>query len=173
MKLGKTSSMKKAFRAVLIIAILLGLIMFIYFINKPKKINKQQYTNYGALNRKDFQSKKIGNVTYKLRKLNTDNNPNIKLYVYEVRLLENSIGENRALDMRYLSMGIQNDISLINGKDTLPCSIFHFENNGGITPYIRFEIGFDLTKTQDQQESTVLINDRLYNHCMINFIQKN
>lgn len=44
--------------------------------------------------------------------------------------------------LSYLDFGIKKDIKLIEGKDTLQCSICECESDGGINPYYSFMLGF-------------------------------
>lgn len=48
--------------------------------------------------------------------------------------------------LAYFSSGMQKDIKLIEGNDTLSCLLFHFERSFGIDPRSTFVIGFPLAK---------------------------
>ena len=48
--------------------------------------------------------------------------------------------------LQYFSSGMQKDLSLIEGADTLPCLLFHFERAYGIDPRSTFVLGFPLGK---------------------------
>lgn len=48
--------------------------------------------------------------------------------------------------LAYFSSGMQKDIRLIEGNDTLSCLLFHFERSFGIDPRSTFVIGFPLGK---------------------------
>lgn len=62
----------------------------------------------------------------------------------------------------YIESMMQNDFSLIDGKDTLPCVLFHFERNYNIAPFNNFLLGFELTKDgATQTNKTVLYDDHL------------
>lgn len=45
--------------------------------------------------------------------------------------------------MEYFMGPMQDDLSLIDGKDTLACVLFHFERNYGLAPYNDFLLGFE------------------------------
>ncbi len=45
--------------------------------------------------------------------------------------------------LEYFMSSMQDDISLVQGNDTLPCLLFHFERNYGMTPSANFVLGFD------------------------------
>lgn len=44
--------------------------------------------------------------------------------------------------IRYFSFDMQRDLSLKENKDSIPCSLFHFERTYGIVPYASFVLGF-------------------------------
>ncbi len=54
--------------------------------------------------------------------------------------------ENR---VAYYSFGMQKDINLISGKDTIPCTVYHYERNYGISPQNHFMLGFRASHVKD------------------------
>ena len=44
--------------------------------------------------------------------------------------------------IHYLSYGMQNDISIIDGLDTLKCKLYHFERSYDAAPFRSFLLGF-------------------------------
>src|SRR5690606_6843962 len=48
--------------------------------------------------------------------------------------------------LKYFSFDIQNDLSLVDGKDSSKCVFSHFERTYGITPYIKIVLAFDKNK---------------------------
>jgi hypothetical protein len=74
--------------------------------------------------------------------------------------------------IEYFSFDMQNDIRLIDGVDTLNCSLFHFERVYGLAPYATFVLGFPLTKaeTSDRtaykktalKDKTLLYEDKIF-----------
>jgi hypothetical protein len=48
--------------------------------------------------------------------------------------------------IKYLSFEMQNDCSIITAGDTLPCKIYHYERNYGVTPYSDISLGFEKSK---------------------------
>lgn len=56
--------------------------------------------------------------------------------------------------IEYFSFKLQNDLKLIDGKDTLDCSLFHFERVYGLVSYATFVIGFPLTKKEEKDLAT-------------------
>lgn len=45
--------------------------------------------------------------------------------------------------LEYLSFGMQNDIRMTVGTDTLPCVLYHFERSYDLTPHRNFVLGFE------------------------------
>ncbi len=54
--------------------------------------------------------------------------------------------ENR---VAYYSFGMQKDIRLIQGMDTIPCTVYHYERNYGISPQNHFMLGFRASPAKD------------------------
>lgn len=63
--------------------------------------------------------------------------------------------------VEYFSFGLQNDLRLLVGPDTLPCRLFHFERNYGAAPYMDFMLGFD-QKEGNNFDRTLIYDDRVY-----------
>lgn len=59
-------------------------------------------------------------------------------------LLAAGISDEREYYQRleYFMSAMQDDISLVEGKDTLPCTLFHYERVYGVGPYTTFVLGF-------------------------------
>lgn len=55
--------------------------------------------------------------------------------------------------IEYFSFKMQNDLKLIDGKDTLNCALFHFERIYGLAPYATFIIGFPLSKEENEKKT--------------------
>jgi len=64
----------------------------------------------------------------------------------------------------YLVSYMQNDISLIDGKDTLSCALYHFERNYNIGPDNNILLGFEIPENDDSSVSdkTLVVNDQLF-----------
>lgn len=55
--------------------------------------------------------------------------------------------ENR---VTYYSFGMQDDICLVMaGKDTIPCTAYHYERNYGVSPKNHFMLGFRASRVKD------------------------
>lgn len=60
----------------------------------------------------------------------------------------------------YFSFRMQNDLKLVDGKDTLQCSLFHFERTFGIAPYCTFVLGFE-KGGKELKNKTLIYNDEI------------
>lgn len=66
----------------------------------------------------------------------------------------------------YFDFWIQKDIKMIEGSDTIPCSICQADANTGIMQYYTFSLGFSNRNTQDvplneQADRTILFNNKV------------
>ncbi|MEQ1746403.1 MAG: hypothetical protein ABMA02_13320 [Saprospiraceae bacterium] len=68
--------------------------------------------------------------------------------------------------IEYFSFGMQHDIRLLVGPDTLACKLYHFERNYGAAPYMDFMLGFE-TKPGSEFDRTLLYDDRVYSSGLI------
>jgi hypothetical protein len=59
----------------------------------------------------------------------------------------------------YMVDEAQNDISLVEGNDTLPCRLYHFERDYGITPNAQILLGFDEPSKGNPDKERALIFD--------------
>ncbi len=71
--------------------------------------------------------------------------------------------------VKYCAFDMQNDITLIDGKDTLACVLFHFERTFNTTPFGHFILGFPTVKKKNIEAKTICFNDRLFNNGLIKF----
>lgn len=65
--------------------------------------------------------------------------------------------EEYAERVNYYAFKFQNDLKLVQDKDTLACSGFHFERNYGLSPKVRFLLSFK--KTDINKERTFVCNE--------------
>ncbi|MBS1635848.1 MAG: hypothetical protein JST26_07975 [Bacteroidetes bacterium] len=61
--------------------------------------------------------------------------------------------------LEYFMSYMQNDTYLIEGKDTLPCLLFHFERNYGLAPYNTFVLGYAGSKEKQITNDKVFVYD--------------
>jgi hypothetical protein len=89
----------------------------------------------------------------------------------EGELLKHNLASAGQYNQRanYFAFNMQNDIQLIEGNDTLPCSLFHFERAYDITPSAVFLLGFPVTVHSSEQDKTFIIFDRIFNKGLIKF----
>jgi len=75
----------------------------------------------------------------------------------------NILSEKEQKDrLYYLSYHMKNDIFLIEGMDTLPCRLYHFERSYDIAKHRTFILAFDNTNHKDL-DKTVVLDTPLFN----------
>jgi len=64
-------------------------------------------------------------------------------------ILKSNIGASGdySKNIEYLSFGLQRDLKLVEGGDTLACVLHHFERSYGITPTAKIVLAFPATTT--------------------------
>lgn len=67
----------------------------------------------------------------------------------------------------YCSFEMQNDIYLIDGKDTLPCVYYHFERAYNVVPFGHFILAFKPTNKDVVRAKTLVYYDRLFDKGLI------
>ena len=89
-------------------------------------------------------------------------------------LLKYNLNSQEQYDNRvkYFSFHMQQDIQLIDGNDTIPCSLFHFERAYDITPYSTFLLGFALSNNSKQEDKTLIVYDKTFNKGLLKFTFK-
>lgn len=60
----------------------------------------------------------------------------------------------------YLSFEMQNDLYLLDGLDTIKCSLFHFARDFDLTPNLDFALGFEKRKNK---KLTFVYDDKIFN----------
>ncbi len=68
--------------------------------------------------------------------------------------------------LEYFMSMMQEDISLIEKQDTLPCILYHFERNYGAAPFTQMVLAFEKSEEEKQstrkcEDKTIRINDRI------------
>ncbi|MBA3680482.1 MAG: hypothetical protein H0W73_04860 [Bacteroidetes bacterium] len=71
--------------------------------------------------------------------------------------------------INYCAFNMQNDISLIDGKDTLNCVLYHFERAFDVIPYGHFILGFENKNKKSINAKTLCFDDKLFNNGIIKF----
>lgn len=77
----------------------------------------------------------------------------------------------------YFSFEFENDIRLIEGKDTLSPALYQFVGNYGISPYVDCIFGFkkdskEIDKSETLTNKEVLIDDRIFGNGILKFLVK-
>lgn len=62
----------------------------------------------------------------------------------------------------YFSFGLQEDIYLVDGKDTLPCKLFNYVNSYGLSPKADFVLAFDGKQKKEVEDKLLVIEDNVY-----------
>ena len=74
--------------------------------------------------------------------------------------------------VEYYSFNVQNDITLIDGKDTLQCALCHFERTYSSAPVIKLILAFPESKQPLEKESchqkTLCFDDRVFSCGKVN-----
>jgi hypothetical protein len=74
--------------------------------------------------------------------------------------------------IEYFSFHLKNDLYLVDGTDSLPCTLFHFERSYDLSPNNSFVLAFPLSENEIAHqkqgkkytaEKTLVYNDRLLN----------
>jgi hypothetical protein len=63
----------------------------------------------------------------------------------------------------YFVTEMQNDITLKQGKEKLPCVLYHYERDYNLTPYQKFLIAFRANDHSNEADRTLVLNDRVFN----------
>jgi hypothetical protein len=61
--------------------------------------------------------------------------------------------------LEYLTSNVQNDISLIEGTDTIPCGLCHYERNYGLSPYANIVLGFKKASGKNEKQDRIFVYD--------------
>ncbi len=64
--------------------------------------------------------------------------------------------------LAYFTFDMQNDVYLLHGQDTFPCTLFQFVRSYDIAPYVEFALGFKKEEnTIIDQDLTFVFEDRI------------
>lgn len=76
-----------------------------------------------------------------------------------IKTLTRNPQEYEAL-LLYLANQMQHDLRLVAGKDTTGCTMFHMERTYGVTPYVKFVLGFEMSVGGKalKEDRTILFN---------------
>ena len=98
----------------------------------------------------------------------------IMLNKEEGELLKYNLSSKEQYEKRvnYFAFRMQDDIQLVEGKDTLPCVLYHFERTYDVAPYCTILVGFNLDTKNIQKQKTFLFHDRTFNKGLLKFTFK-
>jgi hypothetical protein len=71
--------------------------------------------------------------------------------------------------VKYFSFEMQQDIQLVDGTDTLPCTMYHYERAYDATPVTTILVGFQADAKNAAKTKTLLIYDRTFNKGLLKF----
>lgn len=60
--------------------------------------------------------------------------------------------------LAYLSFAMQEDIKLVEGNDTLPCVLYHFERSYDVTAFRTFVLAFEQRATHKEEDKTLVLD---------------
>ncbi|MFL5763544.1 MAG: hypothetical protein ACJ77K_06335 [Bacteroidia bacterium] len=75
---------------------------------------------------------------------------------------------NQRLD--YMAFRMQNDLCIVQGKDTLYPGLYHFERSYDLAPFADVMLAFDNQKFHPEEEFTIVYNDQLFNKGYLKYI---
>ena len=75
--------------------------------------------------------------------------------------------------VKYMAFGVEKDIYLVQGTDTLNPGLCHFERIFEVAPHGTLLFGFDNTQFDKDKEFTIVYNDRLFGKGFVKFNYKN
>lgn len=166
-------------------------VMLVLFISScvKKKLPASEYVNYIESEKNGLNvSKTIGDICYRVQykpqdyillKENKSDQSIVKkqdlkdmqYYTLQYALKEknedilkahlNNSNEYYARS-NYFSFDLQQDIYLVEGKDTLPCRLFNYVNSYGLSPKADFVLAFDKTANTAKEDKTIVIEDKVY-----------
>jgi hypothetical protein len=89
---------------------------------------------------------------------------------YEGEFLKHKLNSPAQYDSRvkYLAFGIEKDISLVEGGDTIPCTICHFERAYDVAPEATLLLGF-VSKKKYLKKKEFIFHDKLFGKGIVKF----
>jgi hypothetical protein len=101
----------------------------------------------------DNRIEKLNGLQYfNLRLKSTDE----KINVMNVNVKDDMDYNNK---LNYFTFAMQQDVHLVEGNDTLNCSLFQFERNYELAPYVDFVMAFEKPKTKEGESDKQFVFD--------------
>jgi hypothetical protein len=93
----------------------------------------------------------------------------MQYYTFQVKsedgkdILQTGISDESEYSSRleYFLSDAQDDMSLVENGDTIPCTLYHFERNYNLGPLSTIVLGFEKTKTFSSADKTFIYNDQV------------
>ncbi len=64
--------------------------------------------------------------------------------------------------VQYFSSMINQDLEMVIGKDTIPCSIHHYERTYQLSPVVELMIGFEDKKPELNENISIIYDDKIF-----------
>ena len=142
-----------------------GNFLFSAFYKPLNYLAIKEFKTTDSINKKLFDAsvKEYGDLTYFSFKIQNTSE--------QGELLKMNISSDNEYygRLEYMAFKMQQDFKLIQEKDTLNCSLYHFERVYGLAPHATFVLAFP--KTNTQKEMKLWYHDKFFNTgiIMLNF----
>ncbi|HKC68830.1 MAG TPA: hypothetical protein VKG26_11415 [Bacteroidia bacterium] len=95
----------------------------------------------------------------------------IKIEDFPDEFLKFNMSNGETYDERvsYFSFEMQKDLQLVDGEDTLPCRMFHFERTFNVEPFGNFLIAFENPNKEKPKEKRFIYEDRNFGTGKVQF----
>lgn len=138
---------------------------------------KLQYCPTEYLLLMEYKTDNISNALVENRKKENDSLLYFKLRISAKGtndVMNHNVGstEDYYSRIQYLSYGLEENIALLNGNDTIFPALFHFERTYGIAPFADFIMAFH-TKIKESDDFQVLIDDKAFDSGILKFTYNN
>jgi hypothetical protein len=138
-----------------------------------------QYKPYDYVIAKEEKSNNIAKATFETRHKAMKR---MQYYTLRIQTTGNDLLKEGSLSQQeyyqrqnYLTFEFQNDIQLIEDKDTLSAALFQMVGNYGLAPYVDFVMGFkskDSLQDQQQYDKEFILEDKIFGNGILKFIVK-
>jgi hypothetical protein len=142
---------------------------------------KSRYEPIDYVIAKEKRSNDIKTEDYKNRKAELDGMHYFTIQLAEIlrgsNLTDNEADKEAILNEKlyYFSYKMQNDFKLIEGGDTLPCKLYHFERMNDLNGMKTITLAFDRNGNKDNIDKTLILDSPILNSdpVKLNFEAKN
>jgi hypothetical protein len=89
-------------------------------------------------------------------------------YTFKIKSLKDNefirtgiLSENEYYErLEYFVSTAQDNMMILEGKDTIPCAMYHFERNYGISPYSKMVLSFEERDSLNMNDKIFIYNDK-------------